>query len=472
MNANVAMQVATTKRFGDLEIQVYENPAVGHSRVQDDFWMTREQIGTALEYKNPSISIGTIHKRNADRLDPLSGLINLITPGGKQQTYVYNMRGVMEICRFSTQPKANAFMDFCWDVITALMRGETVSLKSMESQKQAEVVARRQANFEVITTGLHDIAENQQLLYAQYEEMSKYRAEDRQAVENVLNYNRTLIVLVNRAIDKVEMALQGIQRLSPSGAKSEPVRYTKYQAPSSETSWYHDVKNMLEVIAKANKSDTGHVRGWFHNMLKTDYGWSVYEERKKYAKENNIDDIQSIPLGVVIEADPVCRRIFYNKVAEVYEECTGKHVEPMKEQPPLLPLDAIPKRHTVKVDPAPEVVEEKKSIVVAEAHAVEVEVPVPEMEIKVKKRKWAYKPSVTLPIIKPVAEKRGDKTIGCWATYQKIYDIIGITKMNRLTKAYTKAHKRPPKVKPDIFADSEKNMKIFKEAVRMLDAAS
>ena len=35
------------------------------------------------------------------RLDPLSGLINLITPGGKQQTYVYNMRGVMEICRLS-----------------------------------------------------------------------------------------------------------------------------------------------------------------------------------------------------------------------------------------------------------------------------------------------------------------------------------------------------------------------------------
>ena len=101
MNANVVMQVATTKQFGDMEIQVYENPAVDHTRAQDDFWMTREQVGQALGYKNPSISIGTIHKRNAARLDPLSGLINLITPGGKQQTYVYNMRGVMEICRLS-----------------------------------------------------------------------------------------------------------------------------------------------------------------------------------------------------------------------------------------------------------------------------------------------------------------------------------------------------------------------------------
>lgn len=70
MNANVVMQVATTKQFGDMEIQVYENPAVDHTRAQDDFYMTREQIGTALGYKNPSISIGTIHKRNAARLDP------------------------------------------------------------------------------------------------------------------------------------------------------------------------------------------------------------------------------------------------------------------------------------------------------------------------------------------------------------------------------------------------------------------
>lgn len=70
MNANVVMQVATTKQFGDMEIQVYENPAVDHTRAQDDFYMTREQIGTALGYKNPSISIGTIHKRNGGSSRP------------------------------------------------------------------------------------------------------------------------------------------------------------------------------------------------------------------------------------------------------------------------------------------------------------------------------------------------------------------------------------------------------------------
>ena len=77
MNANVAtMQVATTRNFGDLEIQVYENPQVGHSKAQDDFWMTREQVGTALEYGDPTKAIDNIHKRNADRLDPLSSTLN------------------------------------------------------------------------------------------------------------------------------------------------------------------------------------------------------------------------------------------------------------------------------------------------------------------------------------------------------------------------------------------------------------
>lgn len=85
--------------------------------------MTREQVGIALEYENPKIAIANIHKRNADRLDRFSGLIKLINPqnktnsrgsgGGPQLKTVYTLRGVMEICRLSRQPKADAFMVFC-----------------------------------------------------------------------------------------------------------------------------------------------------------------------------------------------------------------------------------------------------------------------------------------------------------------------------------------------------------------------
>ena len=55
------------------------------------------------------------YQRNKDRLDPLSSLVNLTNEVGShtqmRQIYVYSLRGVMEICRFSTQPKANALID-------------------------------------------------------------------------------------------------------------------------------------------------------------------------------------------------------------------------------------------------------------------------------------------------------------------------------------------------------------------------
>ena len=85
--------------------------------------MTREQIGSALEYKFPSDSIRTIHDRNQDRLDKFSVSIKLSGTDGKlYDTYVYNARGVYEICRFSRQPKADAFMDWAWDVIESIRK--------------------------------------------------------------------------------------------------------------------------------------------------------------------------------------------------------------------------------------------------------------------------------------------------------------------------------------------------------------
>ena len=487
-----SMALATTRQFGSLEVQVYENPAVGHAKPQDDFWMTREQIGQALEYGDPIRNISKIHERNADRLDPLSSVVNLTTEVGNhtqmRQIYVYNLRGVMEICRYSKQPKANAFMDFCWDVMTALMRGETVSLESKRQAEERAAVAKRQANFEVLNSTLRDLGENQQLLYAQYEEVSKYRAEDRQAIENVLSYDKAIIALANGLVDKIEMVLKGIQQLKPSDPNAEPVKFTRYQSPSTMTPWRHDVEMMVKAIAREKDTKTGYVYGTFNTMLKNDYDYSVYEERKVYAKEHGIDDVSSIPLAAVVESNPVFRCIYYNKIAERYEECTGKKMKRMNEVKPAtvsFPKVLSPENPggepltTSTIDPAPEVV--------AEAHAVEVEVPAaaetPVVEApavvetpadrakRITKKKYNYyKPSITLPIIKPIADKLGDKTKGCTTTYQKVYNIIGIKKMNCMRQAYIRAYNKPPKYTPEIFQASEKNMKVFRDAVKTLES--
>lgn len=72
--------------------------------------MTREQISTALEYNRPNEAIAQIHDRNKDRLDPISTLLETRRAEGDRyvtrNTYVYTLRGVMEICRFSRQPNA------------------------------------------------------------------------------------------------------------------------------------------------------------------------------------------------------------------------------------------------------------------------------------------------------------------------------------------------------------------------------
>ena len=105
------LKLVTTENFGNISCDFYRN-------MNDDILLTREQIGSALEYSHPDIALGKIHNRHKDRLDQFSVLTKLVSTDGKEyDTYLYTQKGVMEICRWSTKKKANQFMDWCWDVI-------------------------------------------------------------------------------------------------------------------------------------------------------------------------------------------------------------------------------------------------------------------------------------------------------------------------------------------------------------------
>ena len=111
-----SLKLITTERFGNISCDFYRN-------MNDDILLTREQIGSALEYTNPSKAIQQIHLRHKDRLEPLCLRIKEIRhpqsegTGIEVETVYYTERGIMEICRWSTKKKANQFMDWCWDVI-------------------------------------------------------------------------------------------------------------------------------------------------------------------------------------------------------------------------------------------------------------------------------------------------------------------------------------------------------------------
>lgn len=80
-------------------------------------WFTRDEIGSVLGYADPRQSIANIHNRHKERFSDKSVQINLICTDGKSyDTTVYNFKGVMEICRWSKQPKADMVMEALYDM--------------------------------------------------------------------------------------------------------------------------------------------------------------------------------------------------------------------------------------------------------------------------------------------------------------------------------------------------------------------
>lgn len=494
-NENVAMQLATTRKFGELEIQVYENPAVGHSRVQDDFWMTREQIGTALEYTDPRKTIGKIHERNKDRLDPLSTVVKMSTVEGKRtvmrEVVCYNLRGVMEVCRYSTQPKANSFIDFCWDVMVALMQGETVSL---DRGKMSDVELRRQARFDVMTQGIEELRQSQIQLCSQVAELEEKRQQDRAALENLIHFTKAGLDKSERLVGKNEIIISAIEQIKKQLATTiqQPTHQNGSYTPRktyihpAETSWKYDVKEMVRKISHIEGVPQKDIFNGMYKTFEKEFGWSVYEERKLYAKKKDISDVYSIPLIDIVEmANDNIRSSFYCRLKDRYEndlfdpEEAKRQPHVSKRNPPMIPASMIPTRHKFEDFPSvlsPENPGGNDIKVVAEVQAVEVEAPAVETPVaeapvvKEPKKKYYYKPSITLPIVEPIAKKLGDKTIGYWVTYAKIYDTIGTVKMDRMRKAYVRSHNKPPKSTPDIFQHSDKNLKVFKEAAKIVAA--
>lgn len=71
--ATTSLTLATQRPFGTLTCDFYKNDS-------GEFYMTREQIAQALEYPAGAKAIAQIHSRNADRLNPMSGVLKMKTP--------------------------------------------------------------------------------------------------------------------------------------------------------------------------------------------------------------------------------------------------------------------------------------------------------------------------------------------------------------------------------------------------------
>ena len=125
------LKLIRSDHFGAVQCDIYQRG--------EEFYMTREQVGRALEYTNPQKGVTNIHERNKDRIDQFSTSLKMrVVEGGREMNrnvIAYTRKGVMEICRHSRQPKANAFMDWVWDIMDGLISGKTALVPMSEYQK-------------------------------------------------------------------------------------------------------------------------------------------------------------------------------------------------------------------------------------------------------------------------------------------------------------------------------------------------
>lgn len=431
MIANNSMTVITSKPFGTLNVDVYQND-------KHQYYMTREQIGAALEYTDPVRNISKIHDRNADRLNPLSSVVNLTTEVGNhtqmRQTYMYNLRGVMEICRFSRQPKADAFMDFCWDIMESLMRGDTVlATPQMDAALSKEFIDVR----------LHALFDSMKNLQSELDSTRKDLSEQIEEARATSNEALNVISSVSQCVHQIK-----------DKQMDDAIRSTRNFTPRKDvmSDWRKKMYERINVIAAINEMKVQDVFRDIYEYMNRVYTFVIEEERRKYCARTGRTG--HIPTIDVVEASTMYKSIFGALVEDSYTEAINKKKEETADQKALPEAKAVEAAPEVDVCVAP----------VIEVEAKEVE-PEPVVEEKPKKQSETAK--ILIPILLPLAEKLGDKP-QYKHTYTLIYERIGYKKMNNLFVAYEKAHGKAPHPKTKVFIENEKNFALFKKTVKQL----
>lgn len=426
MTTNNPMTVITSKPFGALNVDVYEDN-------KHQYYMTREQIGTALEYGNPVTAIKNIHQRNADRLDKFSTWLKTSQVEGnrtvERETIAYNLKGVMEICRFSRQPKADAFMDFCWDIMESLMRGDSVlATPQMDAALSKEFIdVRLLALFDSIKNLQNELDSTRKDLGNQIEEA---RATSNEALNMISSVSQCVHQIKDKQMD-------------------DAIKSKSYTPRAEQISdWRRDMYDRIKVVAKTNDMNVEEVMRKIYLYMRDVYGFVIEDERKKFKrKTGRSGHISTID---VVESSNMYKSIFESLVKDLHAEAISSKKGNFFDQSKA--IEAAPE---ADVNTAP----------VIEVEAKEVE---PEPVVEEKPKKQSETATYLIPIIEPLAQKLGDKTIHYHKTYRMVYNKIGFTKMENMMKQYKRIHGRAPSPKTKVFLENDKAMRMFKKAVKEL----
>lgn len=98
-------------------IVIFENVSVRKVWADGEIWISALDVAKALDYENPSMSVSAILKRNQEKLKDYTKCRYLDSEGGKQKSWLLNLKGVIAFCMLSNQPKAIPFQRWAIEIL-------------------------------------------------------------------------------------------------------------------------------------------------------------------------------------------------------------------------------------------------------------------------------------------------------------------------------------------------------------------
>ena len=244
-----------------------------------DFWgnanneylVTREQIGRALGYSNPANAIKNIHLKHKERLDKFSTQLTLGYVEGdryvERERILYNRKGIMEICRWSRQPLADKFMDWCWEFMDRLISNSlnTVTLSREE--------------YSMIINTVNEVGQ-----------LNKVNEQLTRQLQIISAQNTTMQ-------DKLSRMWQKIMLIVP------PAHYSSWKNKMSQK-----IVSLAKILGYTNDDDRKSIYSDIYNMMRSDYDIDLDSYKENYLLSQI--DCKNVAMIDVIDSDTALRDIF------------------------------------------------------------------------------------------------------------------------------------------------------------------
>lgn len=255
--------------------------------INNEYLVTREQIGRALGYSNPANAIKNIHLKHKERLDKFSTQLTLGYVEGdryvERERILYNRKGIMEICRWSRQPLADKFMDWCWEIMDRLISNSlnTVTLSREE--------------YSMIINTVNEVGQ-----------LNKVNEQLTRQLQIISAQNTTMQ-------DKLSRMWQKIMLIVP------PAHYSSWKNKMSQK-----IVSLAKILGYTNDDDRKSIYSDIYNMMRSDYDIDLDSYKENYLLSQI--DCKNVAMIDVIDSDTALRDIFEEIVDRYIQIKSGLEV--------------------------------------------------------------------------------------------------------------------------------------------------